>query len=204
MKLTEAKLKSLINQVINESQNNPTQFEEGMVAEALEFCKDIAESAPNPREINLIFYRRDKGGRIPDYGMRIEHALQRIEERDIYFNRGVKQDLSRTSKPWDEFQMIVTTLPVKQEGLSDEMKQEAERKEISYAVVEIVVKNNENRPGEPLSINFQISNGFLGRKNRNVLFESSDFGEIRGDLYGFIAQMFSSKEVLAQQVIDMV
>ena len=44
MKLTEAKLKSLINQVIKESQNNPTQFEEGFVAEALEFCQNIAES----------------------------------------------------------------------------------------------------------------------------------------------------------------
>ena len=35
MKLTEAKLKSLINQVIKESQNNPTHFEEGMVSEAM-------------------------------------------------------------------------------------------------------------------------------------------------------------------------
>jgi len=204
MKLTEAKLKSLINQVIKESQNNPTQFEEGFVAEALEFCQNIAESAPNPRLIQHIFMEEKGSKFIPIYGMTIDHALQRIAERDAYFNQGVKQDLSRTSKRWNQYQMLFMAEPRELESLSDEMKQEAVRKDIGWASAKITITNNETTPGKPLSINFTISHGFKSRLgSRNVLFESSDFNEIRGDLYGFIMEMFSSQEALAQQVIDM-
>lgn len=203
MKLTEAKLKSLINQVINESQNNPTQIEEGFVAEALEFCQNIAESAPNPRLIQHVFMEKDSKF-IPIYGMTIDHALQRIAERDAYFNQGVKQDLSPTSKRWNQYQMIFMAYPDKIESLSDEMKQEANRKDINWVSTRITIINNETTPGKPLSINFAISHGFKGRLgSRNVLFETSDFSEMRGELYGFITEMFSSKEALAQQVIDM-
>jgi predicted DNA-binding protein YlxM (UPF0122 family) len=203
MKLTEAKLKSLINQVINESQNNPTQFEEGMVAEALEFCQSIAESVPNPQLIQHIFMEKDSKF-IPIYGMTIDHALQRIAERDAYFNQGVKKDLSRTSKRWNQYQMLLIAFPDKLESLSDEMKQEATRQDMSWASAKITITNNETTPGKPLSIDFTISHGFKSRLgSRNVLFETSDFNEIRGDLYGFITQMFSSQEALVQQVIDM-
>jgi predicted DNA-binding protein YlxM (UPF0122 family) len=203
MKLTEAKLKSLINQVINESQNNPTQFEEGMVAEALEFCQSIAESVPNPQLIQHIFMEKDSKF-IPIYGMTIDHALQRIAERDAYFNQGVKKDLSRTSKRWNQYQMLLIAFPDKLESLSDEMKQEATRQDMSWASAKITITNNETTPGKPLSIDFTISHGFKSRLgSRNVLFETSDFNEIRGDLYGFITEMFSSQEALVQQVIDM-
>jgi hypothetical protein len=203
MKLTEAKLKSLINQVINESQNNPTQYEEGMVAEALEFCQSIAEGVPNPRLIQHIFMEKDSKF-IPIYGMTIDHALQRIAERDAYFNQGVKKDLSRTSKRWNQYQMLLIAFPDKLESLSDEMKQEATRQDMSWASAKITITNNETTPGKPLSIDFTISHGFKSRLgSRNVLFETSDFNEIRGDLYGFITQMFSSQEALVQQVIDM-
>jgi len=203
MKLTEAKLKSLINQVINESQNNPTQFEEGMVAEALEFCQSIAESVPNPRLIQHIFMEKDSKF-VPIYGMTIDHALQRIAERDAYFNQGVKQDLSRTSKRWNQYQMLFMAHPDKLESLSDEMKQEANRKDIGWTSAKITITNNETNPGDPLSINFAISHGIKSQLgSRNILFETSDFNEMRGDLYGFITQMFSSQEALAKQVIDM-
>jgi len=203
MKLTEAKLKSLINQVINESQNNPTQFEEGMVAEALEFCQSIAESVPNPRLIQHIFMEKHSKF-VPIYGMTIDHALQRIAERDAYFNQGVKQDLSRTSKRWNQYQMLFMAHPDKLESLSDEMKQEANRKDIGWTSAKITITNNETNPGDPLSINFAISHGIKSQLgSRNILFETSDFNEMRGDLYGFITQMFSSQEALAKQVIDM-
>jgi len=136
--------------------------------------------------------------------MTIDHALQRIAERDAYFNQGVKQDLSRTSKRWNQYQMLLIAFPDKLESLSDEMKQEATRQDMSWASAKITITNNETTPGKPLSIDFTISHGFKSRLgSRNVLFETSDFNEIRGDLYGFITQMFSSQEALVQQVIDM-
>ena len=147
MKLTEAKLKDLINQVIEESQNNPTYYEESMIAEALEFCQAIAESSPNPMGIQDLFMINRGQKFIPIYGMTIDHALQRIAERDAYFNQGVKQDLSPTSKRWNQYQMIFMVFPDEIENLSDEMKQEANRKDIKYASARITITNNEKTPG---------------------------------------------------------